>query len=92
MSVGEVLQSAWARITQVTHRVTQGIYRHPTPGNTLAARVRSNMAAVIICYTCRRRITRQEIAQGLHNHDQAEQRERESKSPKRASSDIVRSE
>ena len=27
--------------------------------------------AVVICYTCRRRVSEQELAAGLHNHEQA---------------------
>ncbi len=82
----EFLQAVWRRITWVTSAITSGIFRVLEPGTRVAA-VRFSMPAVIICYTCRRRVSAEEIAQGLHNHssDSSKERAAASKSPKRVS-------
>ncbi len=85
MRRSEFLQAVWRRITWVTSAITSGIFRVLRPGTRVAA-VRFSMPAVIICYTCRRRVSAEEIAQGLHNHsDSNKERAAASKSPKRVS-------
>ncbi|MGE0406670.1 MAG: hypothetical protein AB7O65_10235 [Candidatus Korobacteraceae bacterium] len=67
-SPGPWMRAAAARSLEAIGMVTEGILRRCPATPSLGFSEVPAMAAVILCYTCRRRVTQQEIAQGLHNH------------------------
>ena len=78
------------RMTQVIRSVTLGIFCRLPLGAKVGLNEVPFMAAAILCYTCRRRVTREEIAQGLHDHSR--EPEPQTQTTQLASSDIVRQE
>ncbi len=89
MPVGNCWKDRWRRVTEVIRSVTLGTFRRLS----LRAMVGTNevpvMAAVILCYTCRRRISPEELAQGLHDHHG---QENPAPAVQLASSDVIRPE
>ena len=82
-------QTRWSRITEVMRSVTVGIFRHLRHGGKVGRNEVQAMAAVLLCYSCRRRISPEELAQGLHNH---REHEPQTATAQLASSDVIRPE
>ena len=80
------------RMTQVIQSVTLGIFRRLPFGARVGFNEVPAMAAVILCYTCRRRVTQEEISQGLHNHPRQQESQTQTQTTKLASSDLIRQE
>jgi hypothetical protein len=84
--VGNYFERWWNRIAAVIRSVGSADFRRLLPGAECGPDAVSVAGTIILCYTCRRRVSPEELAGGLHNHRELAP---QTSSVQLASSDVI---